>query len=64
MIQLSMDGPATNWLVFEIMSDQRKNDEIPCVENIGSYGLHTVSNALQNGAKKTSSKLDKVLKSM
>ena len=52
MIQLSMNGPATNWPVFEKMSDQRRNDEIPCVENIGSSGLHTVSNALQNGAKK------------
>ena len=52
MIQLSMDGPATNWSVFEKMSDQRKNDEIPCLENIGSCELHTVSNALQSGAKK------------
>ena len=47
-----MDGPATNWSVFEKMSDQRKNDEIPCLENTGSCGLHTVSNALQNRAKK------------
>ena len=64
MIQLSMDGPATNWSVFEKMSDQRKNDEIPCLENIGSCGLHTVSNTLQNGAKKNGWKLDEVLKSM
>ena len=46
------------------MSDQRKNEEIPCLENIGSCGLHTVSNALQNGAKKTGWKLDELLKSM
>ena len=47
------------------MSDQRKNDEIPCSENIVSCGLHTVSNTLQNGAKKkTGWKLDEVLKSM
>ena len=52
MIQFSMDGASTNWSVFEKMSDQRKNDEIPCLENIGSCGLHTVSNALKNGAKK------------
>ena len=49
------------------MSDQRKNDEIPCLENIGSCGLHIVSNPLQNGAKKKKKngwKLDKMLKSM
>ena len=51
VIELSMDGPVTNRSVFERMSDQRKNDEIPCLENIRSCGLHTVSNALQNGAK-------------
>ena len=38
------------------MSDQRKNDEIPCLENIGSCGLHIVSNPLQNGAKKKKKK--------
>ena len=52
IIPFSMDGPATNWSVFEKISDQRKNDEIPCLENIGSCGLQIISNALQNGAKK------------
>ena len=64
MIQLSMDAPATNWSVFEKMSDQRKSDEIPCLENMGSCGLHTVSSAIQNGAKRTGWKLDEVLKSV
>ena len=38
MIHLSIDGPATNWSVFEKKSDQRKNDEIPYLENIESCG--------------------------
>ena len=38
MIQLSMDEPVTNWSVLEKISDQRKNNEIPCLENIGSCG--------------------------
>ena len=59
-----MDGPATNWSVFEKISNQRKNDKMPCSENIGSCGLHTIANALQNGAKKNGWKLDEVLKSM
>ena len=46
IIQLSMHRPATNWSVFGKMSDQRNNDEIPCLENIGSCVLHTVSNTL------------------
>ena len=50
--------------MFEKLSDQRKNDKIPCLKNIGSCGLHTVSIALTNGAKKTDWKLEKLLKSM
>ena len=64
MIQLPIDGPATNWSMFEKMSDQRKTDEIPCLENSGNCWLHTVSNVLQNGAKQTGWKLDEVLKSL
>ena len=59
-----LDGPATNWSVFERLLDQRKNDKIPFLENIGNCGLHIVFNGLQNGAKKASSKLDEVLKLM
>ena len=35
-------------------------DKVPCLENIGSCGLHTFANALQNGAKGSSWKLDSV----
>ena len=63
MIQLSVRGPATNWSVSEKMLDQRNNDEILCLESIESCGLHTASNALQNGAK-NNWKAGEVLKSM
>ena len=52
MIQLSKDGPATYWSMFQKMSDQRKNNKIPCLETIGSCRLRTVSNAFQNGVEK------------
>ena len=38
MVQLSMDGPAKNWSVFEKMSDQRKNDKILCLEILETVG--------------------------
>ena len=34
-------------------NEQLDIDEIPCLESTGSCGLHTLSNALQNGAKKS-----------
>ena len=59
-----MDLPQLVKCQIKEMSNQRENDKIPCLKNIGSFGLHTVSNALQSGPKKTSWKLDQVLKSI
>ena len=63
MIQLSVHGPATIGQFLKKMLDQRNNDEIFCLKSIESCGLHTASNALQNGAK-NNWKVGEVLKSL
>ena len=57
-----MHRPAKKCPVFAKMSDQRNNDEIPCLENIRSCGLHTVSNALQHGAQKKQLEIRRIAK--
>jgi hypothetical protein len=59
-----MDGPTTNWLVFDKVQEMRKEAELPVLENIGSCGLHVVSGALHWGVKKSSWPLKKVLQGM
>ena len=64
MISLGMDGPHTNWSVVKIIQERRKDDGVPCLESIGSCGLHVVSGSLQTGVQKSSWPLKKVLQSM
>ena len=37
LIQSSMDGPSTNWVVLKKLIDQRSRDELPSIEDIGSW---------------------------
>ena len=64
LICIGMDGPNTNWSVMKIIQDKRKDDGLPCLENIGSCGLNVVSGALQTGVQKSSWLIKKVLQSM
>ena len=36
LIQLSMDGPSTNWAVLKKLIDQRSRDELPSIEDMGA----------------------------
>ena len=60
MIHLSMDGPNTNWAVFEKMQQNCQMKERASLGNLQSCGLHTMSGALQAGISSTSWKLEKV----
>ena len=64
MIQLSMDGPNTNWKMYSNMCDQRKDDGLPALLNLGSCGLHTVHGAFKNGVQKTGWELQVLLKDL
>ena len=58
LIQLSIDGPSTNWVVLKKFIDQRSRDELPPIEDIGSCGLHIVSEAFQVAFNATEWSLD------
>ena len=63
MIQLSMDGPNTDWKVFEKFNTAREANEDPCLADIGSCSLHIVSGSLIAGVTETSWEIDE-MKSM
>jgi hypothetical protein len=64
MIQLSMDGPNTNWKVLELLQKHREGEEWPSLLNLGCCSLHVVHGAFQTGVKKTDWELDKILRAM
>lgn len=63
-IQLSMDGPSTNWAILRKLTDYRQKTEVPPVEDIGSCSLHVVAGSLQTAFKETDWSIDKILKAM
>ena len=64
LIQLSMDGPNTNWEVLRLLDEHRNEKEWPSIINIGSCGLHIVHGAFQTGVQATQWDLAKIMKSM
>ena len=64
MLQMSMDGPNTNWKVFELLFSYRNEKEWSNLLNLGSCGLHIVHGAFQTGIKATNWEVEKVLKAM
>ena len=64
MLQLSMDGPNTNWKVFELLFSDRNEKEWSNLLNLGSSGLHIVHGAFQTGIKATNWEVEEVLKVM
>ena len=64
MLQLSMDGPSTNWNVLKMLNEYRSEKEYPTLIDIGCCGLHVIHGSFQTGVKATGWKLDGVLKAM
>lgn len=64
LLQISMDGPSTNWKVLELLNQKRTEDEDPTMVNIGSCGLHIVHGAFKTGMESSDWKIAKLLKSM
>ena len=65
MIQLSMDGPSTNWVVLSKLQQARGEKDLPPIEDLGSCILHVISGAFQTAFKQnTEWFLDKILKAM
>ena len=64
LIQISIDGPLTNWkLLEELVKDRAISDpEIPQLINVGSCGLHIVHGAFKTGATAKGWHIDNMLK--
>ena len=63
-LQLSMDGPNTNWNVLDLVNGHLVENGHKNLVEIGSCSLHVVHGAFQTGALKTGWELNKVLKAM
>lgn len=66
MLQISMDGPSTNWKFLDLLVQDREESEpnIPSLINVGSCGLHIVHGAFKYGATKAGWKADGVMRSL
>ena len=53
MIQLSIDGPNTNWKVFDSLQKYREELKYSSLLNLGSCGLHMVHEAFNIGAQES-----------
>ena len=66
LVQLSMDGPKTNWKLFDHFVQRRENivPHMPTLLNLGSCSLHIVHGAFKTGAQATGWNIDAILRSM
>ena len=62
LLQLSMDGPSTNWKVLDLLDEYSAEKEYPSIINIGSCSLHVVHGAFQVGFQAVDWQLAKILK--
>jgi hypothetical protein len=64
MVQISMDGPSTNWKFYDELVDQRNSEDLPKLLNMGSCSLHVIHGAFKTGAQKTGWNVDSFLRSL
>ena len=64
LLQLSMDGPNTNWSVLKLLREDRCEKNYPNIIDIGSCSLHVVHGAFKSGIEATNWDLKKIMKAM
>ena len=64
LLQLSMDGPNTNWCVLKLLQEDRCEKDYPNIIDIGSCSLHVVHGAFKSGIEATNWDLKKTMKAM
>ena len=66
MLQVSMDGPATNYKMLELLMEDRNQLDpgMPKLLELGSCSLHIVHGAFATGASKTGWNIDRLLRSL
>ena len=51
LLQISSDGPNVNLSFLEMVKDNRKEEELPKLIDLGTCGLHTIHNGFKHGEK-------------
>ena len=64
LIHVSMDGHSVNHLFLKEFCEQREENELAQLLDIGTCGLHMINGAFKTGAEKSSWELKKTLKSL
>jgi len=64
MIQVSSDGPNVNLLFLELVREQRKDENLPSLIDLGTCRLHTVHNAFKHGEGASGWKMKKLMSSL
>jgi hypothetical protein len=64
ILQVSSDGPNVNLLFLNNLTEQRKEEELDPLIDIGTCGLHTIHGSLKAGAKASDWGLNNILKAM
>ena len=59
-----MDGPNTNWKVFDSLQKHREELEYSSLLNLGSCGLHVVHGAFKAGLQESGWDIHKILKAV
>ena len=64
LLQVSMDGPTTNWKFYELLLEEREqlDADITMPINVGSCGLHVVHGGYKYGLGKTGWRLDRLMR--
>ena len=62
IIQVSMDGPLTNWKFFNLLQKDRVEKEQHDLIDIGSCSLHIIHNAFKIGAESSGWNMKAILK--
>ena len=62
MIQVSVDGPSTNWKFFNLLQKDRVEKEQHNLIDIGSCSLHIIHGAFKTGAESAGWNMKAILK--
>ena len=64
ILQVSSDGPSVNLLFLKNLNEQRQEEELDPLIDIGTCGLHIIHGSLKAGPKASGWELNNLLKSM
>ena len=61
LLKVSSDGPNVNLKFLDIVREERKDNDLKGLLEVGTCGLHTVHGALKHGGKASGWNIDKIL---